>query len=82
VTAPHAARAMHASPRPRDRFAEIDIAPSAVVFLIIAMIVMQLFANVFVLDTQRRIQERAQELLHIQTWQLEQLVPSSGSTST
>ncbi len=60
----------------------VDVAPVAVVFMILAVVVMQLFTNVFVLDRQRRIQERAQELLHVQKWQLEQLVPSSGSTSS
>jgi len=30
-------------------------------------------------DRQRRTQERAQEQLHVQKWQLEQLAPSSGS---
>jgi serine/threonine-protein kinase len=59
----------------------IDIAPSALVFLIVTMTVMQLLTNAIVLGAQRNLKERAQEQLHIQKWQLEQLVPSSGSSS-
>jgi len=43
------------------------------------VIVLQMIANALVLDRQRREQERARELLHVQKWQLQQLVPSSGS---
>jgi eukaryotic-like serine/threonine-protein kinase len=56
----------------------VDITPSALIFVVLTTIVVQLFANSWLLNRQRRDQERAQELLHVQKWQLEQLVPSSG----
>jgi eukaryotic-like serine/threonine-protein kinase len=57
----------------------IDVTPSALIFTVLATIVAQLVANAWMLDRQRRDQERAQELLHAQKWQLSQLVPGSGS---
>ena len=59
-----------------------NIAPSAVMFMILTVVVMQLITNAIVFDAQQKLQMRAQEQLHIQKWQLEQLVPSSGSSST
>jgi eukaryotic-like serine/threonine-protein kinase len=59
----------------------VDIAPRALTFAVLATIVAQLLANAVLLNRQRQDQERAQELLHVQKWQLEQLVPSSGSSS-
>jgi hypothetical protein len=60
----------------------VEVSPSATLFMIFAIIVMQLIANAVMLWAQRRIYERAQEQLHVQRWQLQQLVPSSGSAST
>jgi eukaryotic-like serine/threonine-protein kinase len=57
----------------------IDMRPSTIIFTLLATILIQLVANLFVLDAQRRLQDRAQEQLHVQAWQLAQLVPSSGS---
>jgi serine/threonine-protein kinase len=59
----------------------IDLEPTALVVIVLSAVVMQLFANAFIFGAQRNIQARAQEQLHIQKWQLEQLVPSSGSSS-
>ena len=59
----------------------IDIAPGALLFLVLGTIVLQLIANTIVHDAQRRLQNRAQEQLHVQAWQLAQLVPGSGSTA-
>jgi serine/threonine-protein kinase len=57
----------------------IDMGPTTLMFMLLATIVLQLVANLYVLDAQRRLQDRAQEQLHVQAWQLAQLVPSSGS---
>ncbi|HEU4616009.1 MAG TPA: serine/threonine-protein kinase [Kofleriaceae bacterium] len=57
----------------------VDITPAATIFALLTTMLAQAIANVWLLDRQRRDQERAQELLHVQKWQLEQLVPSSGS---
>ena len=59
----------------------IDLTPSALLFTLLMTIVAQLIANAWMLYRQRQDQERAQEMLHVQKWQLEQLVPSSRSTS-
>jgi serine/threonine protein kinase len=59
----------------------IDLTPSALLFTLLMTIVAQLIANAWMLYRQRQDQERAQEMLHVQKWQLEQLVPSSGSAS-
>jgi serine/threonine-protein kinase len=59
----------------------LDITPSALIFAVLMTIVVQMIANSWLLDRQRKDQERAQELLHAQKWQLEQLVPSSGSAA-
>jgi eukaryotic-like serine/threonine-protein kinase len=57
----------------------IDMGPTTMMFMLLASILVQLVANLYVLDAQRRLQDRAQEQLHMQAWQLAQLVPSSGS---
>lgn len=59
----------------------IEITSTAALFLVLATIVLQLVSNTIVHDAQRRLQNRAQEQLHVQAWQLSQLVPSSGSTA-
>jgi eukaryotic-like serine/threonine-protein kinase len=58
----------------------IEIAPAALLYIVLGTIVLQLFANLHVLDAQREIQARSQEKLHMQAWRLGQLVSSSGST--
>jgi serine/threonine-protein kinase len=57
----------------------VEMGPTTMFFMILASIVVQLITNLYVLDAQRRLQDRAQEQLHVQAWQLAQLVPSSGS---
>jgi eukaryotic-like serine/threonine-protein kinase len=57
----------------------IDMEPTTMIFALLASVVVQLVANLYVLDAQRQLQDRAQEQLHVQAWQLAQLVPSSGS---
>jgi serine/threonine-protein kinase len=57
----------------------VDMGPTTMMFTLLATIILQLVANLYVLDAQRRLQDRAQEQLHVQAWQLAQLVPSSGS---
>ncbi len=59
----------------------VDMSPSAMMFILLATVGLQLVANLFVLDAQRRLQDRTQEQLHVQAWQLAQLVPSSSSRS-
>jgi hypothetical protein len=59
----------------------VDITPSALIFAVLTTMTAQLIANALLLNRQRQDQERAQEMLHVQKWQLEQLVPSSGSSS-
>lgn len=59
----------------------VDITPAALLFTVLATIFAQLIGNAVVLDRQRQNQERLQEQLHVQKWQLQQLVPSSGSAS-
>ncbi|HEY5947147.1 MAG TPA: serine/threonine-protein kinase [Kofleriaceae bacterium] len=59
----------------------VDITPQALIFCLLGTITLQLLANAVMLHRQRRNQELAQELLHIQKWQLQQLVPSSGSAT-
>jgi hypothetical protein len=60
----------------------VDVKPTAVLVMILSCITMQLVANAVVFAGQRKLQGNAQEQLHVQKWQLEQLVPSSGSPST
>jgi hypothetical protein len=57
----------------------VHMGSTTLMFMLLATIVLQLVANLYVLDAQRRLQDRAQEQLHVQAWQLAQLVPSSGS---
>jgi eukaryotic-like serine/threonine-protein kinase len=56
----------------------VDATPTAMLFVLLATVGFQLAACLFVLDSQRRLQDKAQEQLHVQAWQLGQLVPSSG----
>lgn len=59
----------------------IQLAPSAFAVIIVGSAALQMLANMLVLDAQRVAQNRAEERTHAQKWQLEQLVPSSGSPS-
>ncbi len=59
----------------------VDMAPETLLFTLLATVVLQLVSNLLVLHMQRLQQDRAQEQLHVQAWQLGQLVRSSGSTS-
>jgi len=49
--------------------------PAALAFLIAVIVFTQTIANTHILDAQRGAQDRAQEQLHVQAWQLAQLVP-------
>jgi serine/threonine-protein kinase len=57
----------------------VTLSPQALLFLICALVFLQLVGNTLMIDAQRAAQDRAQELLHVQSWQLAQLVRSSGS---
>ena len=59
----------------------LQMAPSAFVTTIVGTAVLQMLGNMLVLDAQRVAQNVAEERNHAQKWQLQQLVPSSGSTS-
>ncbi len=59
----------------------VQLAPSAFAVVIIGSAVLQMIGNMLVLDQQRLAQNLAEERNHAQKWQLQQLVPSSGSTS-
>jgi serine/threonine-protein kinase len=48
---------------------------TAMVVVIVLTVVVQLVSVGFILNGQRTAQDRAQELLHVQAWQLAQLVP-------
>jgi len=50
--------------------------PTALAFLIVVIVFAQAIANTYILDAQRGAQDRAQEQLHVQAWQLAQLVPT------
>ena len=59
----------------------VTLSPSALLFIMFAIVLLQLVGNTVILDAQRAAQDRAQELLHVQSWQLGQLVRSSGSNA-
>ena len=52
----------------------VQISPHVIVLALIGTIALQMTANTYVFLHQRSDQERAQELVHVQTWQLAQLV--------
>ena len=52
----------------------IQISPHVIVVVLVATVGLQLMANAFIVLHLRRDQERAQEQVHVQTWQLAQLV--------
>jgi eukaryotic-like serine/threonine-protein kinase len=57
------------------RPAVMTITPVAMVVVIVFTVLVQAVANTQILDAQRESQDRAQEQLHVQAWQLAQLVP-------
>lgn len=59
----------------------VGIEASTLVVAVIAMIFLQLIGLSVVLDGMRKEQNRAQETVHLQSWQFAQLVRSSGSSS-
>ncbi|HTL33739.1 MAG TPA: serine/threonine-protein kinase [Kofleriaceae bacterium] len=59
----------------------VGIAGSTLVIVIIAMMFCEMVGLAWVLDGQRREQDRAQETVELQSWQFAQLVRSSGSSS-
>ncbi|HSD87507.1 MAG TPA: serine/threonine-protein kinase [Kofleriaceae bacterium] len=58
----------------------VALSASSILVAVISMVLLQLIGVTIVLAGQRREQDRAQELVHLQSWQLAQLVRSSGST--
>ena len=59
----------------------LEVSPTGLIFVVLGTITVQLISNTILLDRHRLAQDRAQEQLHVQKWQLEQLVPSSGSSA-
>jgi serine/threonine-protein kinase len=57
----------------------LHMSPSAMVVSILGTVVLQLAGNMLVLDRTRLAQSQAEEAVFIQKWQLEQMLPSSGS---
>jgi len=53
----------------------------AIVVSILGTVVLQLAGNMLVLDRTRLAQAAAEEAVHVQKWQLEQMLHSSGSSS-
>ena len=53
----------------------ISLPPTAMIVVIILSVVVQLVSISYILHVQRTAQDRAQEQLHVQAWQLAQLVP-------
>jgi serine/threonine-protein kinase len=58
----------------------INLSPETFVAGMLGCVVLQLVGNMLILDAQRSAQIRTEERIHAQKWQLQQLVPSSGST--
>ena len=52
----------------------VSVTPTALLFSIISIVLLQLIGNTFALDAQRREQDLAQETVHLQRWQFSQLV--------
>jgi eukaryotic-like serine/threonine-protein kinase len=53
----------------------MTVTPAAMTIIIVFAVIVQAIANWQILDAQRESQDRAQEQLHVQAWQLAQLVP-------
>jgi hypothetical protein len=52
----------------------VDVAPMTLLLMIGMIAISQMIVTVTILDTQRQKQDRFQEQVHVQTWQLGQLV--------
>jgi eukaryotic-like serine/threonine-protein kinase len=52
----------------------VTMTPTALLFSMISIVVLQLVGNTLALDSQRREQDLAQETVHLQRWQFSQLV--------
>jgi eukaryotic-like serine/threonine-protein kinase len=52
----------------------IDLSADAMIVAIIATFVIQMFASTSMLHTARKHMDRAQELVHLQSWHLQQIV--------
>jgi len=59
----------------------LAFSPGSIVVVIVGAAILQMIGNMLVLDAQRTAQVRAEEKVHAQKWQLEQLVPSSGPST-
>jgi serine/threonine-protein kinase len=55
----------------------VTASPQLLVGILLAIITVQMIVTTLVLDGQRQKQDRAQELLHIQSWQLGKLVTTN-----
>ncbi len=58
----------------------IALSPTAMIGAVVGTVVLQLLGNMLMLDRLRVAQKLNEERIHMQAWQLQQLVPSSGST--
>ena len=58
----------------------ITLSPTAMIAAVLGTVVLQMLGNMLMLDRFRVAQKRSEERIHLQAWQLQQLVPSSGST--
>ncbi len=54
----------------------IDISQLGLLATLLGQVALQLIGNAFVLHKQRVLQDEAQRQLHVQAWQLKQLVPA------
>jgi hypothetical protein len=52
----------------------VSVTPTALLFSMISIVLLQLVGNTIALDAQRREQDLAQETVHLQRWQFSQLV--------
>jgi serine/threonine-protein kinase len=52
----------------------VSVTPTALLFSMISIVLLQLVGTTFALDAQRREQDLAQETVHLQRWQFSQLV--------
>ena len=59
--------------RPR-AYSSGALTPTALLFSMVSIVILQLVGNTLALDSQRREQDLAQETVHLQRWQFSQLV--------
>ena len=52
----------------------VSVTPTALLFSMISIVLLQVVGTTFALDAQRREQDLAQETVHLQSWQFSQLV--------